>query len=103
MPKTSTVVVNFRTMPNGSYRYMRGLRRGWYRLLDVQDPRKSTAVTSRNVISVLAESREGIEGVMPRSHYYIGDVYERFAARAAAINARRDAEFNTAVHHAEAS
>lgn len=61
-------VVNFRVMPNGAYSYMRGLRRGYYRMQVLRDRSGPTSVNSRNVASQIA-SGEGIEGVTERSKY----------------------------------
>lgn len=64
---------NFRTLPNGTYRWMRGLRRGYWRTLRVWDPAGPLTVNSHNVVSQRRESPNGILGVTPRSAYYIGE------------------------------
>ena len=79
-------IVNFRTLPNGSFKYMRGLRRGYWRLLVVRDATGPTAVHSHNVVRVVSEGRPGILGVTEKSAYYIEGDRERFEYRAAELN-----------------
>lgn len=97
---TQTTVVSFRAEPNGAYRWMKGLRRGYYRIQVLASLLGSDKITSKNVVSQ-ESGREGIEGVTTRSAYYIGDQREKFEARAAAENAARDAAWLRATHRAE--
>ena len=71
-----TAVVHFRTLPNGSFEYMRGLRRGYWRVLVVKDPMGCLSVSSHNVVEVLWTGESGIQGVGPRSRYYIRPSYD---------------------------
>lgn len=80
-------IVNFRTMANGSYRYMGGRRRGYWRLMLVADPDGPTCIHSRNVLQVIAQSPEGIDGVTSKSRYYLGDYRNALLDRADEINA----------------
>jgi hypothetical protein len=83
----STYVVRFRTLPNGSYKNIkRGQRRGYWRLLEVKDPKGSTRVQSSNIVRVIAESPQGIYGVTRRSSYWIGGHYDHFRERATTYN-----------------
>jgi hypothetical protein len=68
-------VVHFRTIPNGSYKYMSGLTRGFWRVLLVHNPKGSLAINSSNVLASLYESPVGINGVTEKSKYYIGNYY----------------------------
>lgn len=98
---TLTTVVHFRRLPDGAYRWMHGLMRGWYRLMDVRDPRASMNCTSRNVIRIRAETKPGIVGVTRRSTYYLGGIASEYHARADALNDARVAEWNRRTHRAE--
>ena len=84
----TVAIVNFRTLANGSYKYMRGLRRGYWRLLIVRDAAGPTAVHSHNVVRIAAEGAEGILGVTEKSAYYIDGDRERLEQMAARINAQ---------------
>jgi hypothetical protein len=75
-------IVNFRTMANGSYKYMAGKRRGYWRTLLVRDLTGPTCIHSRNVVSVLYSSPAGIDGVTERSAYCI-DAYREHAENVA--------------------
>ena len=66
-------IVNFRSLPNGAFRYMKGLRRGYYRVLIVKDENGSKHYNSHNVVKVLREFGEGLLGTTERSAYYIDD------------------------------
>ena len=67
-----TAVVDFRTFPNGAYRWMSGMRRGYWRVLELRDANGSRNIDSHNVISVLYAGHPGIDGVTARSKYHIG-------------------------------
>jgi hypothetical protein len=68
-------IVNFRTKPNGAFKWMRGLVRGYWRVLIVEDEHGSTDRNSHNVYSVLWEGRDGLCGVTSASKYDIhGDL-----------------------------
>lgn len=69
-------IVNFRTLPNGSYKWMNGKRRGYWRVLIVRDETGCLRARSKNVTQILYEGRHGIENVTRRSAYYIGDTLE---------------------------
>jgi len=98
-PHTTTTatwaVVHFRTMANGSYQWMRGLRRGYWRVLEVHDVTGSTHLGSHNVIRELWASREGIDGVGPRSRYSLGWAEDKAHAIADTHNAQPDAQRQT--------
>lgn len=79
----NVAVVHFRTVPNGAYRYMKGLRRGFWRVLIVKDAKGAMHLNSPNVVGVHWEGREGIDGVTERSRYAIEDT-RRHAIRIAA-------------------
>lgn len=80
-------IVHFRTVPDGAYKYIkRGQARGFWRVLLVSDPKESKNKTSRNVLRVFYEGREGIRGVTPRSNYYIGADKENCTYVAEKIN-----------------
>lgn len=65
-------VVDFRTLPNGSYKFMKsGMRRGYWRVLELRDEHGSRNIDSHNVISVLYSGPNGIDGVTSRSVYCI--------------------------------
>jgi hypothetical protein len=67
-------VVNFRTIANGSYSWIKkGQRRGYWRVLVLKDINGSTSRSSRNVVEVLYAGPEGIDGVTSRSAYCIDD------------------------------
>lgn len=66
-------VLTFRTLPNGSFRWMRGLSRGYWQLLAV--PEGSCPDMRGRGVRLIARSDEGIEGVTPRSGYYLGEQY----------------------------
>lgn len=67
-------VVDFRTHCAGSYKWLRSpLVRGHYRVLELRDVDGPRCVHSHNVISVLYQGPEGIDGTGPRSKYYLGD------------------------------
>lgn len=77
-------VTDFRTLPNGSYRYMRDLTRGYWRVLELRDVDGPRNVNSHNVISVIWEGHKGIDGTTERSKYYLGNSYAKakmFASR----------------------
>lgn len=87
IPRTrGTAVVDFRTLANGSYKYMSGgKRRGYWRVLELRDVNGSRQVHSHNVIAVLYSGATGIDGVTERSAYCIiasrneaNDITERF-------------------------
>ena len=82
----TVAVVNFRTTAHGSFKYMRGLRRGYWRLLIVHDAAGPTAVHSHNVVRVVSQGRPGILGVTEKSAYYIEGDRERLEQMAAEIN-----------------
>ena len=98
---TLTTVVFFRTEANGSYRWMRDLKPGHYRLQDVQDTRGSMAIHSRNVVRVRETTGSGILGTTARSRYYLGDQCARLWSSADGLNRQRDAEFARRTHRAE--
>lgn len=83
----NVAVVHFRTMPNGAFRYMRGKQRGYYRVLIVKNANGSMNVTSKNVVGVHFNSREGITGVTEKSRYFIGDCEDYCEALADEYNA----------------
>lgn len=70
-------IVHFRTLANGTFKYMAGLRRGYYRVIIVRDENGSTHANSHNVISIPMECSPGILGVTERSRYYLGGDLER--------------------------
>lgn len=71
-----TAIVNFRTKALGAYKWIRpGMRRGYWRVLVVQDPTGSTRVNSHNVLRVLYKGPEGLDGTTSRSAYHIGRSY----------------------------
>lgn len=71
-------IVNFRTLPNGSYSWIKkGQRRGYYRVLIVRDENGSKHANSTNVISISMECSAGIFGVTQRSAYYVGGDFIR--------------------------
>jgi hypothetical protein len=71
-------VVNFRTMQNGAFKYMRrGMTRGYWRVLLVNDPKGCLKVGSKNVLEVLYSGPEGISGVTERSSYYIKGSHDK--------------------------
>lgn len=80
-------IVDFRTLANGSYKYMRGLRRGYVRVIVVRDEKGSMSCASNNVQGVLVEFSPGIDGVTERSRYYLGGDYARAQEIADAWNA----------------
>ncbi len=82
-------IVNFRTMANGSYRYMAGKRRGYWRTLLVRDINGPTCVHSRNVVSVLYKSPQGIDGVTERSAYCLDGYRDHAEGVAMRANAQR--------------
>lgn len=66
-------VVDFRTLADGGYKYVkRGQRRGYWRVLELRDAGGPTCIHSHNVIAVLWEGIRGIRGVTDRSRYYLG-------------------------------
>ena len=80
-------LVNFRTLANGSYKWLRpGQRRGYWRILEVIDPAGSTNCRSHNVVRVVAQGHPGIDGVTDRSGYWIDPDRDRFEDRAAKMN-----------------
>jgi len=83
-------IVNFRTEANGSFRFMRGLTRGYWRMLVVKDPEGSTSVSSNNVVSQ-SVTHSGLRGVTKRSAYWIGDNLAHCEDLADAYNTKRDA------------
>lgn len=93
-------IVNFRTLANGSYKWIkRGQRRGYWRVLMVRDVAGSTMVTSRNVLSVAYISREGIDGVTERSAYCLDGARQTAEALADKMNiARLGANIAAAYH-----
>lgn len=82
-------ITNFRTMANGSYRYMAGKRRGYWRVLVVRDVNGPTMVTSKNVVRVAYEGPNGIDGVTERSAYYLGSSAAHASDIADRLNAER--------------
>lgn len=83
-------IANFRTLANGSYKWIKpGQRRGYWRLLEVIDPAGSINCRSHNVIRVVAQGRPGIDGVTDRSTYWIDCDRKRFEARASQRNAEK--------------
>ena len=82
-------IVNFRTMKNGAFKYMSGMRRGYWRVLVVRELSGSTAVNSRNVVAVLYSGPDGIDGVTDRSAYHIGHSRMRADKVATAWNVAR--------------
>ena len=66
-------IVNFRTLPNGSYKWMKNLTRGWWRVSIVHDETGSLSNRSNNVIRTIYDGPDGLHGVTPRLRYYIGD------------------------------
>lgn len=80
-------VVDFRTLANGSYKYMAGKRRGYWRVLIVKNANGHRTLCSTNVVGVHFKSRPGIDGVTPRSAYYIGDCEDYCESLAAEYNA----------------
>lgn len=85
----SVAIVNFRTLANGSYKYMAGKRRGYWRVLVVRDINGPLMSTSRNVISIPYESCPGIDGVTERSSYHLGASLAHCRALAVQINSQR--------------
>lgn len=81
-----TAIVNFRTLAKGSYRWMRGLTRGYYRILLVRDLNGSTHANSRNVVEIVREGRSGLLGVTERSGYWLGFSRTTLEREAAEIN-----------------
>lgn len=66
-------VVNFRTMQNGSYKYIRrGQCRGYWRVLVVKNPAGPLKIGTHNVVKVLYQGHPGILGVTEKSAYYLG-------------------------------
>lgn len=68
-----TAVVDFRTLPNGAYRYMNDMRRGYWRVLEVRDVDGPYNINSHNVVAVLYQGPEGIDGVTTRSKYSLDE------------------------------
>lgn len=62
-------VVDFRTLPNGAYKYMSGRVRGYWRVLELREVDGPRNINSHNVISVLYSGPTGINGVTSRSRY----------------------------------
>lgn len=84
---TATAVVHFRTEKNGAFKWIgKGHRRGHWRVLLVQNPNGCLAKTSRNVLGIAYAGNIGIDGVTPRSVYYIGEQYDRAVEMADYIN-----------------
>ena len=81
-------IVNFRTLANGSYRYMAGKRRGYWRVLLVRDVNGPTCIHAHNVVSKIYEGPAGIDGVTERSSYCI----QGSAAEARRIACEHNAE-----------
>ncbi len=79
-------IVHFRTLQNGSFKFLKGARRGYWRAIVVNDPAGSMNKRSANVVKVLYEGPEGLDGVTPKSGYYIGNSAEVAAAAAKAFN-----------------
>lgn len=84
----TTAIVHFRTMRNGSFKYLKGARRGYWRTLVVKDPNGCKSVRSSNVLGVLYSGPEGLSGVTERSAYFIGRSMEAAKAAAEEFNAR---------------
>lgn len=84
---SNIAIVNFRTMANGSYRYMRGKRRGYWRVLIVKNINGPTTLSSHNVIGEHWVGREGIDGVSDRSNYCLNSSYDRAIQVADEFNA----------------
>jgi len=83
----TVAIVNFRTIPNGTFSYLRnGQRRGFWRVLVVKDVNGPLIKTSRNVVAVPFESHAGIDGVTARSAYCLDGAYLRALEVAEAIN-----------------
>lgn len=92
-----TYIVNFRTLPNGAYKWMRGgMRRGYWRVLAVPAG-KAPTLSSRGVYEVM-RTTDGIDGVTPRSRYYIGGQMRACKRTAARLN-RAAYEARAAVAH----
>ena len=86
----SIAIVNFRTLPNGSYKWVkRGQRRGYWRVLIVTDPTGPTNVNARNVEAVIWQSDEGIDGMTERSAYCLDTAYAAAKTIARRWNANR--------------
>ncbi len=79
-------LVHFRTLQNGSFKFLKGARRGYWRAIVVNDPAGSKNVRSANVLKVLFQGPPGLSGVTPRSGYYIGHSAEDARAAAQAFN-----------------
>lgn len=92
----TVAVVNFRTLANGSYKYMNGLRRGYWRVLVVKDETGPKRIDSPNVVRVYTTG-EGIEGVTERSAYCINAQRELCAHIADAYNTGKYARLYDAV------
>ena len=85
MAAHKTYIVSFRTLPNGSFKYMKGLTRGYYQLLEREPGVKGKDLRYKGVRRI-AKSPEGIDGVSERSSYYIGDNYRWMKAEADRLN-----------------
>lgn len=80
-------IVNFRTMANGGYKWIkRGQRRGYWRVLIVADPAGCLRVNCHNVLSVPYEGPAGIDGMTPRSAYCIDGSAREAKELAACLN-----------------
>lgn len=80
-------IVHFRTERNGSYTHLRpGQQRGYWRTLVVHDPAGSLNRRAHNVHAILFTGTSGINGVTPRSGYYIGHDQRQAQAVADAYN-----------------
>ena len=78
--------VVFRTMANGSYKWMLGLRRGYYHLLWVPEGARTNDLRSKGV-KLIESSPAGLLGVTEKSAYYIEHYRERLENRADELNA----------------
>lgn len=61
-------IVSFRTIPAGSYKWLKGARRGYYQLLAVEPGCKGADLRYRGV-TLVRRTEDGIEGVTARSRY----------------------------------
>jgi hypothetical protein len=79
---------HFVTECAGSFQWLRGLKRGYYRvdLIDTTLPHKSDRWSDAAVV-ITYSYRRGIDGVTERSAYYIDDLGREARAVAARCNA----------------
>ena len=84
----ATAIAHFVTQQNGRFHYTKGLRVGTWRVSIVADPSGSLRFNARNVLEVPYESFTGLEGVTPRSSYYLGNAEAKARRIAAEYNAK---------------